>query len=104
MPSSNTNTSKRPWWLRLLFVLVVAMLCGRVFIELVDGATAHDMGNAIATCIVVAIIVAGFVFFRRYFREFDMSQVSEPPLGWSPTLTEEAVPPARAMPAGRAMV
>lgn len=81
--------AKRPWWFIPLFVLLGAMLCARIFIEVVDGMAIRDMGNAIATIIVSVIIVAGFLFFRKYFREFDFQHFEEPPLGWSPTLTEE---------------
>ena len=88
MTRFDVNAPKGPRRVKWLFALLFLMLGGRLFIELVDGLIARDMLDFVATCVVVAIIVVCFVLIRRYFRDYDFA-VEEPPLGWSPTLSEE---------------
>ena len=80
---------KLSWTLRAVLALTAFMLVGRLAIEALDSFSGQqDMINFYGTLFSVIIIVAIAVFYVWYFRDFD-GTIEEPPLGWSPTVTEE---------------
>ena len=85
-----TNSPKRPSPARWLFALFALMLAGRFFSELLD-ALAHpeQLGSFLMTSLMVALVIVVAFFMRKFYASVDLSDIN-PPLGWSPTLSEEA--------------
>ena len=77
-------------WGKVIIGIFVASLIGYFFTLVFEAlADPSRLGDLIASSIVLAIIIAGFFFFRWYFKNFDLDDMSEPPFGWAPTLSEE---------------
>ena len=75
------------WKMKAILALVGAMLCGRIFIEVVDAVwNDGSMVDLVGTVITVAVIVAGFFAARKFFKSYD-GTIEDPPLGWAPTVT-----------------
>lgn len=80
---------KLSWTLRGVLVLAALMLGGRIFIEVLDGLSGQQsMVDTVATLVCVAVILAGGIYVYHFFRNFD-GIIEEPPLGWSPTVSED---------------
>lgn len=74
-----------------VLVLASLMLGGRVFVEVVDSLSgAQDMTNMIGTLVVVAFLIVVVIFLRKYFKNYD-SEAIDPPFGWAPTMSDEAI-------------
>ena len=73
----------------ILIAFLFVLLAGRLVIAALD-AMGHPerIVDLLMTAFFVGLIVAGIFFVRWYFTNV-LSDLEEPPLGWSPTLTEE---------------
>ena len=71
-------------------VVFLALLAGSrllvIAIDLVGQQT--DPIEFVASIVVVSVIIAGGIFLYRFYKTFDINDIN-PPLGWSPTLTED---------------
>ena len=73
-----------------LLVFLGLMLLGRFVVELLDVLERPEqLGEFLITSFIVAFIVVAAVFMRRFYASVDLSDIN-PPMGWSPTLSEEA--------------
>ena len=71
------------------FILFSLLLGGRFVVEAID-VYYHNVSilEFVATMSMIALIIAGTVFFWNFYKDFNIEDIN-PPLGWSPTLTEE---------------
>ena len=76
----------------LILVLFVALVGARVFVEVVDGITgASSRLDMVMNIVFFSLILVGFFGIRHAFKtvlNFDVEDLN-PPLGWSPTVTED---------------
>ena len=86
----NTGGAGQTSWKKRVFRgaagLMIAGVCSRLFIAVMEALTGRAVTlDLVMTAVVVLVICAGIVFFVRYFRElgdFDYN----PPLGKSPSM------------------
>ncbi|MDI9589914.1 MAG: ATP-dependent Clp protease ATP-binding subunit ClpX [Acidobacteriota bacterium] len=82
---------KLSWRHGAVLALAAVMLCGRIVIEALDSLSGRqDLLDLVGTTSVVALLVVAFIYVRKFFRSFD-GEVDDPPFGWAPTMSEEAI-------------
>ena len=78
---------------RLVIGIFAACMAGLTFSQVVDTvAGSQPAMDTILNLVTLAIIVAGFFFFRHLFRtklNFEVDDLN-PPFGWAPTISKEA--------------
>ena len=85
--AQRANKQVLSWKMKAILALVGAMMCGRIFIEVVDAAAGEtSVVDLVGTLVVVGIIVAGFFVMRKFYQGFD-GTIEDPPLGWAPTVS-----------------
>ena len=72
-------------------VLVILMCLGRFLTQLFDAAAdPSQMVDFILTTVILGVIVIAAIYLKRFYSTWDPSELN-PPLGWSPTVSEDFV-------------
>ncbi len=80
-----------PFWVKGTAFLTGLMLLGYVVtitIEMLAGQ--GNVVEFVGTIICLAAIVGAGIFMARFYKDFDLENIN-PPLGWAPTMSKEAI-------------
>ena len=86
MAARSRKTQRGSWVVTALCVLVALMIVSRVGLTGIDAITKDgSLIDLAMTVLIAAVIIGGFVYFRKFFSSVD-SWDYDPPLGKSPTM------------------
>ena len=87
--AGNTSNKSRGWSIKALFAIFGILVIARILPSALEVAARQgDIVELVGNSIVIAVLIVASVFMLRFYRTFDPNDIN-PPLGWSPTISED---------------